>query len=136
MPKITITKEEGNHTKKRELLAPGDYEFVIESHEFGLTQKDEDKLTFQLKEVNSGNFVWCLLMFRDDMVWKTKSLIKAVSGVDDGKEVDVNDELCKNMYGNKVWANVNIDTYNGKRKNQIVRFYNEKPSNGDDDTFE
>jgi len=64
MPKITITKEEGNHTQKRELLPPGDYEFVIESHEFGLTQKEEDKVTFQLKEVNSGNFVWCLLMFQ------------------------------------------------------------------------
>jgi len=59
-----------------------------------------------------------------------------VSGVDDGKEVDVNDELCKNMYGNKVWANVSIDTYNDKRRNQIKRFYSEKPSNSDDDTFE
>jgi phenylpyruvate tautomerase PptA (4-oxalocrotonate tautomerase family) len=135
MPTITITKDEKRDTQKRELLAPGDYQLEIIDHEFGLTQKGDDKLTIQFREVDSGNFVWSNFMFIENTVWKLKSLIKAVSGAEDGAEVDVNDELCSNMHGNKVWAYIEIDEYNGKRRNQVKRIHTEKPSSSPAEDF-
>ena len=70
MPTIKITKDEKRDTQKRELLAPGDYQLEIIDHEFGLTQKGDDKLTIQFREVDSGNFVWSNFMFTENTVWK------------------------------------------------------------------
>ena len=121
MPKITITKESDDRPK-RELLPPGDYELEIIDHEFGVTQKGDDKLTLTLSDLNTGNYVWCNLMFTAKTDWKVKSLLKSL-GV--GR-----------MKGTKVWANVSIEEYNGNRSNRIARFLTEKPSSGDDSEFE
>jgi|TARA_R100001530_G_scaffold11670_2_gene11173 hypothetical protein len=134
MPKVTLTKE-ANDRPKRELLPPGDYEVEIIDHEFGVTQKGDDKLTLTLSEPDTGNYVWCHLMFTPKTEWKVKSLLRALGISKEGTEVDVNEELCNNMKGTKVWANISIEEYNGTRNNRISRFLNEKPSSGEDEEF-
>jgi|TARA_Y100000310_G_scaffold89792_2_gene86893 hypothetical protein len=135
VPKITITKESDDRPK-RELLPPGDYELEIIDHEFGVTQKGDDKLTLTLSDPNTGNYIWCNLMFTAKTDWKVKSLLKSLGVGKEGAEVDVNDEMCSRMKGTKVWANVSIEEYNGNRSNRIARFLTEKPSSGDDSEFE
>tara|TARA_Y100001963_G_C6650290_1_gene385375 strand:- start:212 stop:616 length:405 start_codon:yes stop_codon:yes gene_type:complete len=134
MPKVTLTKDADNRPA-RELLAPGDYELEIIEHEFGVTQKGDDKLTIRLGDNDSGCHVWCNLMFTPKTEWKVKSLLKALGIGSEGAEVDVNEEMCNRMKGSKVWANVSIDEYNGTRRNQIGRFLAEKPSPKDDTEF-
>jgi hypothetical protein len=134
MPKVTITKDEGDRPA-RELLAPGNYELEIVDHEFGVTQKGDDKLNLQVVENNTKCNIWCNLMFTDKTGWKVKSLLRALNVGEEGVEVDVNDDMCGRMKGSKVWANVGIDEYNGTRRNQITRFHNEKPSPADDEEF-
>ena len=134
MPKVTLTKDADNRPA-RELLAPGDYELEIIEHEFGVTQKGDDKLTIRLGDNDSGCHVWCNLMFTPKTKWKVKSLLKALGIGSEGAEVDVNEEMCNRMKGSKVWANVSIDEYNGTRRNQIGRFLAEKPSPKDDTEF-
>tara|TARA_X000001382_G_C3130819_1_gene166288 strand:- start:394 stop:801 length:408 start_codon:yes stop_codon:yes gene_type:complete len=134
MPKVTITKETGNRPA-RELLAPGDYELEIVDHEFGVTQKGDDKLTLRLADNNTGCQIWCNLMFTEKTSWKVKSLLRALNIGDEGVEVDVNEDMCGRMKGTKVWANVSIEEYNGNRNNQIARFHMEKPSSSGDEEF-
>lgn len=134
MPKITITKEPENRAK-RELLPPGDYELEIMDHEFGVTQKGDDKLVLTLTDPSTGNYIWCNLMFTEKTEWKIKSLLKALGIGSEGVEVDVNEDMCNQMKGSRVWANIAIDEYNGKRRNEIKRFLTEKPLPKSDDEF-
>ena len=134
MPKVTLTKDEGNH-RVRELLAPGNYELEIVDHEFGITQKGDDKLTLRLVNEEGDCYVWCHLMFTEKTSWKVKSLLRALNIGEEGVEVDVNEDMCSRMKGTKVWANVNIDEYNGKRNNRITRFYAERPLSDGDEEF-
>ena len=134
MPKVTLTKDEGNRPA-RELLAPGNYELEIIDHEFGVTQKGDDKLTLRFADNNTGCHVWCNLMFTEKTSWKVKSLLRALNVGEEGVEVDVDEDMCGRMKGTKVWANVSIEEYNGSRNNQIARFHAEKPSSNDDEEF-
>ena len=127
----------GKKDSRRKVLEPGEYEVIIDSADIRTSSNGNEMIVLSLKTTEEETLINDRIVFAPKTHWKVRQFLDCFDlgpeTDDEEAEINISNEFIDNLVGKIGDVQIDIETFNGIKRNKVLNYLEPEEDEEDDD---